>query len=70
MDACNGYFAKWNKSDRGRQIRCGFIYVRNPKTAMNGQTERNGNRVIDTERREVVARWPEGGRMSEISEAD
>ena len=51
-------------------MRCGFIYVWNPKTAMNGQTERNGNRVIDTERREVVARWPEGGRMSEISEAD
>lgn len=42
----------------------------NLKTAMNGQTEQNRNRVMDTERREVVARWPEGGRMSEISEAD
>ena len=39
MDGPRGYYAKWNKSDRERQILHDFIYMWNLKNKTNEQTE-------------------------------
>ena len=43
MNTPRGYYGKWNKSDRKRQIPYDFTYLRNLKNK-NKQT----NRLIDT----------------------
>ena len=60
MDGPRGYYAKWNKSDRERQILYDFIYMWNVKYNSNEQTYPNRNRVIDTENNQVVARGDGG----------
>ena len=56
MDGSKGYYAKWNKSDRERQIPyyliCGILKTK--------QTQQNKNILIDTENKLVVAK-EEGG---------
>ena len=38
MDGSRGYYAKWNKSGRERQILYDFIYMLNLKNKTNEQT--------------------------------
>ena len=59
MDGPRGYHAKWNKSDRERQILYDFTYMWNFKNKTNEQTLQNLNRVMHAENKQVVAR--EGG---------
>ena len=53
MDGPRGYYAKWNKSVRERQILYDFTYICNLKNKIN---EQNWNRLIDAETRLMIAR--------------
>ena len=53
------YYAKWNKSDRERQIPYDSTSIQNLK-------KQNRNRLIDTENKLMVAKW-EGGRGMSVS---
>ena len=55
MDGPRRYYAKWNKSDRERQISYDFIYKWNRKNKINEQTKLN--KFIDTENKVMVAIW-------------
>ena len=54
MDGPGGYYAKWNKSDRERQIPHDFTYMWNLENKTNNK--QNKNRLIDTENGLVVDR--------------
>ena len=56
------YCAKWNKSDRKRQIPYDFTYMWNLKYKIN---KWDGNRLIDTENKLMVARREGVGGMGE-----
>ena len=43
MDGSRRYYAKWNKSDRERQIPYGFTYMWHLKNKTNEQTYQNRN---------------------------
>ena len=58
LDGPWGYYAKWNKLDRGRQIPYYFTYVWNLKNKIYKQ---NRNRLIDKQNRLTVVRG-DGGR--------
>ena len=51
-----GYYAKWNKSDRERQILYDFTYMSNLKNKRNEQAKQRRNRFIDTENNPVFVR--------------
>ena len=55
MDGPGGYYAKWNKSDRERQIPCDLTYMCDLKTKTD-----NENRLIGTENKQVVVRREAG----------
>ena len=46
MDGPRGYYVKWNKSDRGKQIPCDFTCMWNLKNKINKQ---NRNKLINRE---------------------
>ena len=56
MDEPREYYAKWNKSDRERQIPYDLTYMCNLKNKTNEQTKQNRNRLIDKESNLVFAR--------------
>ena len=56
MDEPGGYSAKWDKSNREKQIPYDFTYMWKLKNKTKEQTEQNRNRLIDTENKLVVAR--------------
>ena len=60
-----GYYAKWNKPDRERQILYDFTYMWKLKTK---QMNKHNKRVIDTENQQVVVRG--GWGRKEINEGD
>ena len=68
MDKSRGHYAKWNKSGRERQVYY-FAYLWNLKIK-NEQTKQKRNRLIDTEKKLVVNRGEEGGRLNKIGEVD
>ena len=70
MDGPGGYYAKWNKSDREKQILCDFTYMCNLKYKTNAQTKQNKNRLIDTENKLVLAKREWGGGTDKIGEGD
>ena len=49
IDGPTGYCAKWDMSDRERQILYDFIYMWNLKNKTNEQTEQNRSKFIDTD---------------------
>ena len=55
-DGSRGYYAKWNKSDRKRQLPPDLTYPRNPKKK---QTKQNENTYEKKEKRMIARR--EGG---------
>ena len=62
MDGPKGYYAKWNKSDRERQIMHGSTYMWTLKRQKkNEQIQQNINRLIETGTKKVVAGWEEAG---------
>ena len=61
MDGTRGHYAKWNKSDRGRQTPFDFTYMWNLKNKTKQMNKWNRNNLISTEKILIVARW-EGGR--------
>ena len=63
MDGLGGHYAKWNKSDRRRQILYDLTYMWNLKQT-NKQTEPKNHEPLDTENTLVVAKdrgWTWGG---------
>ena len=69
MDGPRGYYAKWNKSDRERQIPYNFIYVWNLKSK-NKETNITQQKHTHRCRELMVARGAWGGGMNEIGEGD
>ena len=65
MDGSRGHDAKWNKSDRERQIPYDFTYAWNLKNKINKQ---NRNRLIDAENKLRVAWWEEVRGLGEKDE--
>ena len=59
MDGFGVYHAKWNKSDRERQILYYLTYMRNLENKTNEQTKQNENRLMDTENK--ISGWQRGG---------
>ena len=70
MDRPSRYYAKWNKSDRERQILCNFTYMWNLKPNKWTNIKQNRNIVIDTGNKQVVAGEEWGRRRREIGEKD
>jgi len=62
MGGPRGYYAKWNKSERKRQIPYDFIYMWYLKNKTNKQTK---NRLFNTEKKLVVARGEVAGECVE-----
>ena len=59
-----GYYAKWNKSDKERQIPYNFTYIWNQKKHKQTNkktTKQKRNRCTDTENKLMVAREDGGG---------
>ena len=57
MDGCRSYQAKWNKSDRERQMPYDLTYLCNLKRKTKEQTKWNS--LIQTENRLIVAKGEE-----------
>ena len=57
-----GYYAKWSKSDRERQILYDLLYV---ELKTNKKTKTKKTKLIETEKRLVAVRG-QGGRNSEL----
>jgi len=62
MDGTREYYAKWDKSNRERQIPYDFIYMWYLKNKTNKQTK---NRLFNTEKKLVVARGEVAGECVE-----
>ena len=54
MDGPKGYYAKWNKSDREKQVLYDLTYMWNPKSKTN-QDQNNTDIDSDTENKLLVA---------------
>lgn len=53
-DGSSGYYAKWHKSGKKRQIQCGFNYMWNLKTKQETDSETETKRMVT--RREGMGR--------------
>ena len=62
MDGARGYYAKWNKSDRERQISNDFTSMWSSKNKIN---EQNRNKLLDTENKLMVT---DGKRVEGLDE--
>ena len=60
----SGYYTKWNKSDRDKQIPFDLTYIWNAKS--KNRTKQNGNRLNDTENKQVFARGKRRKQTKEI----
>ena len=58
------YNAKWNKSDKEKQIPDDLTYMWNLKT------KKKQTRLVDTENKSLVAKQEEGEGLGKISEGD
>ncbi len=65
-----GHYAKWNKSDRERQILYDFTYMWNLKTKTNEQTKQNRNRLTDIGNKLMITRAGRGWGAGKIGEWD
>ena len=68
MDGPKGYYAKWNQSDRKRQMLYDFNYIWNVKNKTDKHSKTAT--VIDIENTYVVAREEEGEERKETGDAD
>ena len=62
-----GYYAKWNKPNRERQILPNFTYRLNLKKPKK-QAKQNGHRLIDTENKWWLLRREWGGEVGKLGE--
>ena len=68
MDGVRGYYAKWNKSNREKQIPYDLYVESEKQNKLMNITEQT--RLIDAKNKQVVARGKRIGRMIEIGEGD
>ena len=68
MDGLRGYYAKWNKSNREKQIPYDLYVESEKQNKLMNITEQT--RLIDAKNKQVVARGKRIGRMIEIGEGD
>ena len=54
MDGLGGYYAKWNKSERERQILDDIIYMWNLKSTINQWKQQKRNVIPDMKNKLVV----------------
>ena len=64
MVGYRGYYTKWSKSNRERQILHDITYLWNLKCKTSKQTKQNENSFTDTENKWVVARRKGCGRLA------
>ena len=62
MDGPRGYYAKWNKSDRERQMPYDFTYMWNLKKWYKWTYLQNRNRLTDIENKLMVTKGETVGR--------
>ena len=68
VNGCGGYYAKWNKSNREKQIPYDLYVESEKQNKLMNITEQT--RLIDAKNKQVVARGKRIGRMIEIGEGD
>ena len=68
MDGLRGYYAKWNKSNREKQIPYDLYVESEKQNKLMNITEQT--RLIDAKNKQVVARGKRIGQMIEIGEGD
>ena len=68
MDGLRGYYAKWNKSNREKQIPYDLYVESEKQNKLMNITEQT--RLIDAKNKQVVARGKRIGQMIEIGEGE
>ena len=63
MAGLEGHYAKWNKSDRERQILCDITYMWNLKNTTNWWIQQKRSRFTPIENKLVITSW-KGNRRS------